>query len=460
MAHPYYIAAPDYVEKSEGIRALHYLCNALNAAGQEAWIFRARVCSPKLDTPLLTREICARHEEEGRVGIGVYPDVLLENLLDAPVVAHWMLNRDGVIRKKKIKAGAEDLFFYYTPGFVPDQNKKNEYDYLCMFSQLCDPETFRPDPERVRQRPLLYVNRLPENEIDFSALPPGIEVLSNRRPVPLADLAKKLQGASVLYTYEFSGTCTLAILCGCPVVALYHPRYPELGVPRHFIDAAHYVLTDAPETLAEARQRLPGIREQILAEKRIFPRQLQNFIQKTQAAADRLAGSARHFPSRSYFFQTHEQKERAARLLEDAQAHFEAGNDAAALPLLESVQQLDAREPLVFFMLARIAARAHEFAAARDFLRSALAFSPERHDFLVTLGADLLRYGHPVLAEDYLQNAIERNPGLLEAYPPLIEALRANGRTEEAETRLAALLQGRCAQPSATRDRLLALTGA
>jgi len=39
-AHPYYFRVSEFTHKYAGVRALHYLCHALNEQGYEAWLTR------------------------------------------------------------------------------------------------------------------------------------------------------------------------------------------------------------------------------------------------------------------------------------------------------------------------------------------------------------------------------------------------------------------------------------
>ncbi|MDR3054347.1 MAG: hypothetical protein LBU53_02950 [Zoogloeaceae bacterium] len=379
MNHPYYIFALDFVVRSEGTRACHRLCHVLNTAGEEAWIFGAEVLNPTLNTPVLTREICMQHEAEGRRAIGVYPDIVRSNLFNTPVVVHWMLNRDGLITGHKINAGKDDLFFYYLPDFAP--GPEENYDYLCLVLQ--DLELFKPAPEQVKQRPLLYLNRIPESEIDFSVFPPDIEILSNRRPVSLPRLAEKFQTATRVYTYEFSGTITLAMLCECPVVILRHPDYAQYGytpevIARYPENGKVFALSDAVEEIESTREYLPKIRQALINKTKQFrQRQLPLFIQKTQAAASN-AVAGQHIPSRAYFLAW----KTVRILLGKAQRALNDNDVDTARALLETALQTDPNEPLVHVALALVAAHTDHMDTAKDFIFSALKLSSGNPSFL------------------------------------------------------------------------------
>ncbi|MDR1423540.1 MAG: hypothetical protein LBI92_02895 [Azoarcus sp.] len=398
MNHPYYIFAPGYTSSSEGKVALHHLCHALNTAGQEAWIFFADKVDPKLATPKLTLDLCRQHETDGRAAIGVYPETIGENLLRTPVCVHYLLNKEGLITGSKVNAEDGDLFFYYSRACTPEP--QGEFDFLS--PPLYDLDLFKPDPRRTHLKPFLYINRIPEAAIDFSALPLDIEILSNQRPVPLPKLAEILQGASVLYTYEFSGTNVLAMLCGCPVLILEHPQYRQLGHT-----AAHlavypgkgYTFSDTPEEIEQARLHLPKILDTIRAgNHHFFQSQLPHFIRKTQTAAQEiaLAGSA-PLPS-------HEFPRLVIRmtLLLAIQA-FNRGENETAIYYLNQVVRFEPDNPIIYVHMALVCVRISQIEQAEALIAHALALAPERRDFLTMIGKEFLKNGHSAAAARYLE---------------------------------------------------------
>lgn len=286
--HPYYIIAPDYRDSSAGIRVLHRLCHALNTLGYDAYIVGAHSFQPNLRTPPLDDETTARHRRTGRIAIAVYSDIVTGNPLNTPVCVRYMLNKEGVIDGNPINAGPDDLFFYYSRAFVP--NAKGKFDYLRL--QTHDLDLFKPDLECPKIGPLLYLNRIPLSAVDFTTLPKNIEILSNRNPLSLAELAKKLQSATALYSYESSTTCTLAMLCGCPLVAMTLSDYEHLGFSSQTLSiygGRGYALTASEDELQSARDSLPDIRRGVLQVASVIEKEIGAFIDKTQHKADVIA---------------------------------------------------------------------------------------------------------------------------------------------------------------------------
>lgn len=344
--HPYYIVTPDYRESSAGVRVMHRLCHILNTHGFEAYVVGAEVFNRELKTQRLDNKTSIRHKRENRIPIAVYPEIITGNPTNASVCVRYMLNKEGVIEGNPINAGPEDLFFYYSRAFTPNTHEK--FDYLRLNTH--DLDVFKPDPHKEKKGPLLYLNRIPASSVNFSVLPKNIEILSNQTPLSLSDLAEKLQSATVLYSYESSATCTLAMLCGCPVVAMTLPGFEKLGFSKQSLSiysGRGYALTDTEEALQAARNGLPIFRKGLLNLERAFLEELEVFISKTQAKASEIARKNPPVPLRDALYQdwiaTHQLQAADAREYEQriarwaAPAHFhiavvyDGSNDATKL---------------------------------------------------------------------------------------------------------------------------------
>ncbi len=276
---PYYVYAPDYRESSSGIQSLHYLCHALNLEGAKAYLVGCEVTNPDLQTPLLTEVARARHESLGLPAIAVYPEIVTGNPLSAPVVVRYMLNREGVLNGNAIDAGPDDLHFYFREEFF-DATAPGDYLRIPMV----DIGMFSPDAAQYPTLNLLYLNRVPRDAVDFSRLPAHTQVLSMQNPLPLAELARLLRKARVLYSYEQSSTCSLAVFCGCPVVALTapgHEKHANTAATREDLGGG-MVWSDDEASLAQARQEVEAARVKYLDSEALFWQQLQNFLTKTQ----------------------------------------------------------------------------------------------------------------------------------------------------------------------------------
>lgn len=277
--HPYYIFAPDYRETSSGVCVLHYLCHALNLSGYEAYLSPCRV-NPKLRTPILTEELRRHHLSTGLAPIAVYPEVMDGNPINAPIVARYMLNREGFISGRAINSQTSDLFFYYTEDFRGDSKSSN-----LLSLPVIDSELFSPPIEPVqRSGNYLYLNRIDRTKVDYSLLPDDIEVLSLANPKTLAQLAQIFRTALTLYTYEISATCTEAMLCGCPVIYMPGGHVKTQPFIEQFGDAGS-ALYDEPGGLERARATVMQARRGWLDIEKAFWPQLEHFLDVTQQAA-------------------------------------------------------------------------------------------------------------------------------------------------------------------------------
>jgi O-antigen biosynthesis protein len=276
---PYYIYAPDYRETSSGICVMHYLCHALNIAGHEAYVALCDVVNPALRTPQLTEELIKRHHSLGRTPVVVYPEVVSGNPLSGQVVVRYILNRAGFLTGNALQAGQNDLYFHYAHDFRDESLNTN-----MLTLPVIDSELFSPPQEPVeRRKSYLYLHRHALRDVDFSALPADIEILSLSNPKTLAQLAEIFKAADVLYSYEISATCTEAMLCGCPVIYLKGGHIETLPFTEHFGDAGA-AMYDEPGGLERARASLPQARERWLEIETTFWQQFEDFIRLTQDA--------------------------------------------------------------------------------------------------------------------------------------------------------------------------------
>lgn len=285
--HPYYFWAPPYRETSSGVVSLHYLCHMLNLSGREAYICGTEVVNPELKTPRLDPVTAQRHVSAGKVPIAVYPEVVTGNPFNCAVVARFLLNFEGFLSGKSMAAAAGDLFFYYAARLAEHRGNPDG-DLLCL--PTIDVGLFSPGaPDQVREGSYLYQNRHPRAQIDYSLLPADIHLLSMANALTLPELAERLRSASMMYSYEWSMTCVIAVLCGCPVIFI-----PGYGVDQQLLDSSFFgnvgfAMLDQPEPLAHAQASVGGALQRYVERTASFWQQLDIFITKTQAAATREA---------------------------------------------------------------------------------------------------------------------------------------------------------------------------
>jgi GT2 family glycosyltransferase len=285
--HPYYFLAPAYRETSSGVVTLHYLCHMLNLSGREAYICGTEGVNPDLKTPLLTSSISQRHVAAGKVPIAVYPEVIPGNPLNCAVVSRFLLNFEAFLSGKGMDAAATDLIFYYAARLAEHRGDPDG-DLLCV--PAIDVEMFSPPaPGSVRKGSYLYQNRHPLTKIDYSQLPADIQLLSMANPLTLPELAELLRHAQVMYSYEWSMTCVMAVLCGCPVIFMPGHGIDQQVLDTSFFGSTGFAMFDQPQPLEIARATLGDGLHRYVERTASFWEQLDMFIAKTQAAAAREA---------------------------------------------------------------------------------------------------------------------------------------------------------------------------
>ena len=282
--HPYYIFSPDYRESSGGIQALHKLCHQINLHGGNAWMVNSDITNPAWNTPKLDVEIYDQHKKSELIPIAVYPEIYSGNPIKADVCVRYMLNHEALLNGNRLNETEEDLFFWYSSQLIV---KEPDVDFLTMVGP--DLAMFSDDG-RVKTTKLLYLNRVPEEKVDFTALPDDITIISVKNPRPLAELAEILKSATVMYTFEWSGTCNLAALCGVPVVSLVAPGYEKLAISDASIrdmGGAGVCFSDDPAELESTRAGLYNVRDHMRKFEANFSQQLTHFFSKTQTAAEK-----------------------------------------------------------------------------------------------------------------------------------------------------------------------------
>lgn len=284
LKNPYYIVSPDYRESSGGIQALHKLCHQINLRGGSAWMVDCTIVNPKWSTPLLDLQTYKQHIKNGVIPIAVYPEIYSGNYLRADVCVRYMLNHEALLNGNRLNESDEDLFFWYSSQLIV---KEPNVDFLTMVGP--DLEMFMDDG-RTKSSKLLYLNRVPEEAVNFAALPEDIIVISVINPRPLVELAEILKSATVMYTFEWSGTCNLAALCGVPVVSMVAPGYEKLAISAASIrdmGGAGVCFSDDERELLQTRKDLYKVREHMQRFEANFSAQLTHFFAKTQDAAQR-----------------------------------------------------------------------------------------------------------------------------------------------------------------------------
>lgn len=242
----FYIWAPEYVEYSSGIKALHLLCDRLNGLGYEAYV-TASVNNKNLKTPQITPELIQAHKLESRLQIAIYPEVQMGNPLLVPNVIRYLLNKPNFFLKTSWFGyfHQDEQVLHYDDVFAVPWVKSKK---VCI--QVVDRNLFKlpAKPGTDRSGFLVYSHRVsPDLDLIPSWCQPFevISMANPRSPTELAGLYKKSAGMIV---FERTSAATEAMLCGCPVIfcssygldkaSIYYAGFDEYGIVWDFDQAA------------------------------------------------------------------------------------------------------------------------------------------------------------------------------------------------------------------------------
>ena len=430
---PYYVAAPPYREISGVVRAMHYLCHALNLAGEEAYIATQGV-SGFLRTPLLTPEVVQQHAEAGRrEPIVIYPEVASGNPLGAINVVRYLLNIPQALNDAPLQWLPSDLIYTHGMDIVPEGMEAKLLQIPLINTAIYNSNGV---DDSKRSGTLLWESRylarggkllpITDNSIEISFRVP------RRTPEELSALYRS---AELLYTYEHGTALFEAMLCGCPVVYLPNDIWLP-SIHTGYLGREGWAWGTSPEETDYAKRTVHKVAENYEANQQRFWQQLEAFIEDTQSHALSQACARRI--------------EEAANPVQAGIKAFNAGDYETAVSHFSALLEAGTTDPLPLLYLALICAHRQQPDAAVNFIEHACTLAPDRHDFLAALGETFLKQGDSERALYYLNKAVSQQPDLFAAYPALADAMRQNGQMNEAIR----LLQGAVAIPSSAQETL------
>ena len=289
--NPYYIVAARYVRTSAGIKALHFLCHALNRMGEQAFLiihphFPPYLSThPALNTPLLTKRTMDYHRAQGLTPITIYPESIKGDPMNAPFIVRYVLNYAGLLGGDSQFPVSEYCISYSgaIAATVPTSKQT-------IFIPASDPNFFVPPaPGSQRKGACFYAGKY-KNYHGGKTFPitDGLaEIVRDRddeqTPEQIRDL---FQQCERFYCYENSALAIEAMLCGCPVVFLPNEFFTDLiGKDEHGTEG--YVWgADDPEGFVRAKNTVALARERYLSLFLRAERALADFVVSTQALAD------------------------------------------------------------------------------------------------------------------------------------------------------------------------------
>lgn len=274
---PYYIYAPEYTQKSAGIRMLHSLCHALNEFGAEAYIVGTPDRVTALRTPLLRRSDVIRHYHHRLIPIMVYPEVVSGNPLKMPFVVRWLLNKPGILSRDN-RFAESDMLFTYDKAFFDESLGISHLSIpaadLSVFNNSENPlDLEREGACYYAHKYLAAGGQLTEHVL-------GATSLCQDKQLTPQEIAQILRRSSCLYCYEPTALITEALLCGCPVVMIPSP-YLEKNLARP-METPGVAPTPEPEDIERAKQSVHLFAEQHQTHIQHSWEHIRDFHYKTQ----------------------------------------------------------------------------------------------------------------------------------------------------------------------------------
>lgn len=302
VSSPYYIYAPRWIQSSAGIRALHYLCHALNSYGARAFLVlsepefqgRPRV-NGALNTPVLSQEIADSHSRSGLVPIVIYSETVPGNPLNAQCVVRYIMNYVGALGGPAKFMDFEYLLSYSES--IRQDILKSEPNLVIdkLFLPPIDPRDFKFNTAPSEEFYLLYAGKYRA----FIGEPPDIsgkkiiEILRDGKGAQTSsELIELLSRCKGVISLENSSIITEAALSGRPGMFLPNKfltraiAESELGW-----DGTAWGISEdderiARESVSKGRDRYMDATVAFEIELKQFVTNTQNFVIKFSSSSD------------------------------------------------------------------------------------------------------------------------------------------------------------------------------
>jgi hypothetical protein len=289
--HPYIIVAPPYVRTSAGIKGMHLLAEHLHRKGEEVYI-HARGTLPQRQAPPLTKRDLFKLNRTNIMPIVVYAETLWGNPLGANCVVRYIGNFLGKLGGPS-QFPDSDFMVWHT------ENLKEGRPGIVLSIPVTDTNSFYPPTQKLdRDLTCFYAMKFKQAHggkvEDHINLPEGcIEITRDQEgsqtPQEIGEIFRR---SKVFYAFENTALSLEAMVCGCPVQLVPSPHFeaPILVEPFGLKGMAWGFGAGEWE---RAEQTLPEISASLAALDHQFLKQLDIFIEQTQAHAKRTPAAAK-----------------------------------------------------------------------------------------------------------------------------------------------------------------------
>ena len=223
----FYIYTGSWRDNAAGIKVMHYLCDALNRVGQEAFLVVGNYkrgivqVNTNLNTPILDRRMSSLHFRQGKTPRVIYSETIIGNPLRALCVVRYFLNYPGVLGGNLSFPNSEMQVAY-------TQNIKKQLSNIStvLFLPAVDLDELPKGKVLKEEYHLFYAGKY-KAFVGNPELPPNLKMKEITRHGSEGstrnDLLVLLAKARSLFLFENSTLATEAILMGTPVVFIDNP---------------------------------------------------------------------------------------------------------------------------------------------------------------------------------------------------------------------------------------------
>ncbi len=173
----------------------------------------------------------------------------------------------------RIHEGPDDLFFWYRNEFA---EKAVDPQILGIESLICN---YFVTTTRIKDLNILYLNRVLNRSLISADFLPILKSCPWQTTAP-ERTCRCAQAYARIYSYESSGTCAMAILCGSPVVALTAPGYEKYAIltKRCVTTVARVLLENTPEAIDARTPEFMEDARLFLVRRARSQQQFENFV--------------------------------------------------------------------------------------------------------------------------------------------------------------------------------------
>jgi hypothetical protein len=287
----FYIYTPAIRHNSAGIRVLHYLCDALNQNGQEAWLAlhnpreNLNSTDPEINTPILSQERVNEHLAEGRTPTVIYSETIPGNPLKAKRVIRYLLHFPGALGGTK-KFPDSEWLIAYSKKIMDSVNNCNQSLFLpaIKISELPSVQTKDPNLH------LMYAGKY-RAFVGEPEKPSNLDLVEIHRDgperQPRSEVLNLLSKASSIYVWENSTISTEAVLLGTVCIFVPNPFLGEL-IADYELGTDGISLSLEQSEIDKARDSLPAAQLKYLEAQRNFQTQLKVIINEHEIWARNL----------------------------------------------------------------------------------------------------------------------------------------------------------------------------